>query len=217
MTITDMPRTRRIALSAAVLLAGALAVTGCADSDDTDTAGAGSSTTGSSAGNDPSSGTGASSGTGSSSGTAADSNDALVAAGATARKAVGSGTVISVEQERNGSAWEVLVVTDDGVEHEVHTDAAGTAADGTPRTDDTDADDVAEHRRFVAAAKLDVGDAATRLTDTVAGTVTELGLDDHAGTVVWEGDVRDSAGTKHSVRIDAGSGDVVTNTVDTDD
>lgn len=209
MTITDMPRTRRIALSAAVLLAGALAVTGCADSDDT---GAGSSTTGASAGTDPSSGTGASSGT-----TASDSNDALVAAGATAREAVGSGTVISVEQERNGSAWEVLVVTDDGTEHEVHTDAAGTRAEGTPRADDTDADDVAEHRRFVAAAELDLEDAAGRLTDTVAGTVTELGLDDHAGTVVWEGDVRDSAGTKHSVRIDAGSGDVVTNTVDSDD
>lgn len=210
MTITDMPRSRRIALSAAVLLAGALAVTGCADSDDTDTAGVGSSS-----GNDSSTGTGSS--TGAAARTASDSNEALVAAGATAREAVGSGTVISVEQERNGSAWEVLVVTDDGAEHEVHTDAAGTRAEGAPRADDTDADDVAEHRRFVAAAELDVADAAGRLTDTVAGTVTELGLDDHAGTVVWEGDVRDDSGTKHSVRVDAGSGDVVTNTVDTDD
>jgi len=35
--------------------------------------------------------------------------------------------------------------------------------------------------------------------------------------VVWEGDVLDSSGTKHSVRIDAGSGDVVTDRVDTDD
>ena len=51
----------------------------------------------------------------------------------------------------------------------------------------------------------------------VSGTITELGLDDHLGKVVWEGDVRDPSGTKHSVRIDAGSGDVVTDRVDTDD
>jgi uncharacterized membrane protein YkoI len=205
MNLTDMPRTRRLALSATVLVAGALAVTGCA-SGSGDPSGSGSSGSGSSS----AAATGPAT-------TAAASNDALLAAVATARDAVGSGTVISVEQEQNGSAWEVLVVTSDQTEHEVHTNADGTATTGDPVTDDSDADDRAENQRFVDAAKIDVRDAAARLTDEVAGAVTELGLDDHAGTVVWEGDVRDDSGTKHSIRIDAGSGDVVTNVVDTDD
>ena len=42
-------------------------------------------------------------------------------------------------------------------------------------------------------------------------------IGDHAGTVVWEGDVLDGSGTTHSIRIDAGTGKVVTETVDTDD
>ncbi|MCJ1713314.1 PepSY domain-containing protein [Curtobacterium sp. VKM Ac-2922] len=204
MMITDMTRTSRIALSAAVLLAGGLAVSGCADADDP------SDGATVAAGDTPGGATTAPS-------AAARSNDALVDAAATARKAVGSGTVVSIEQERNGSAWEVLVVAEDGTEREVHTDAAGTGAEGAPRTDGTDPDDVEENQRIVDAAELDVAEAADRLTGAVAGSVTELGLDDHAGTVVWEGDVRDASGTKHSIRIDAGSGDVVTNTVDTDD
>ncbi len=204
MKLTDMPRTRRLALSATVLVAGALAVTGCASGS------GGSSGSGSS-------GSGSASASASGAATTAASNGALLAAVATARDAVGSGTVISVEREQNGAAWEVLVVTSDQAEHEVHTNAGGTATTGDPVTDDSDADDRAEHQRFVDAATIDVRDAAARLTDEVSGAVTELGLDDHAGTVVWEGDVRDDSGTKHSIRIDAGSGDVVTNVGDTDD
>ncbi|ROP60452.1 PepSY domain-containing protein [Curtobacterium sp. ZW137] len=205
MNLTTTPRLRRATVSAAVLFAGALAVTGCAGTD---------SDSGSTAGSRISSS--ATAGSGGATTTAA-TNDALAAAVATARDAVGSGTVISVEQEQNGTAWEVLVVTADHAEHEVHTDASGEETTGTPRVDDSDTEDRAENQRFVDAAEIDVVDAAGRLQDTVAGTVTELGLDDHAGAVVWEGDVRDSSGTKHSIRIDAGSGDVVTNTVDTDD
>ena len=212
MNITDMTRTRtrRLALSASVLLAGALVVTGCANDDrDDDDRAAGTGTAQSS---------GAAAGSPSGAATsAAASNDAMVAAVATARDAVGSGTVIGVEQEGGGTSWQVLVVTSDGQEHEVHTNAAGSSVAGTPTVDDSDADDVRENERFVDAAKLDVGDAAGKLQDVVAGTVTELGLDDHLGKVVWEGDVRDDSGTKHSIRIDAGSGATVTNTVDTDD
>lgn len=204
MNVTDMPRTRRLALSATVLVAGALAVAGCA-SGSSGSAGSGSS------------GSGSASASASGAATTAASNAALLAAVATARDAVGSGIVVSVEREQNGSAWEVLVVTSDQAEHEVHTNADGTATTGDPVTDDSDADDRAEHQRFVDAATIDVQDAAARLTDEVSGAVTELGLDDHAGKVVWEGDVRDDSGTKHSIRIDAGSGDVVTNVVDTDD
>ncbi|WIB13763.1 ATP-binding protein [Curtobacterium sp. MCPF17_052] len=144
-------------------------------------------------------------------------NDALTAAAGTARKAVGSGTVTSIEQEAGGTSWEVLVVTSDGNEQEVHVDADGQRTTAGPTKETSDAEDVTEAKRFVGAADLSVAQAASTLTKTVSGTVTELGLDDHAGAVVWEGDVLDGSGTKHSIRIDAGSGEVVTNTVDTED
>lgn len=214
------PSARRIAAFAALPIVAALALTGCASDDsDDDTGSAGSGSVGSSATDSAGTGTGTGTGTGSSSSSSASagSNKALLAAVATARGEVGSGTVISVEQEQGASAYEVLVVTKDGTEHEVHTNADGSAVAGTPQTEAADADDKAEHERFVAAADLSVKQAVDALQDLHAGTVTELGLDDHVGTVVWEGDVLDSSGTKHSVRIDAGSGDVVTDRVDTDD
>ncbi|MBO9047934.1 PepSY domain-containing protein [Curtobacterium flaccumfaciens pv. flaccumfaciens] len=208
------PSARRIAAFAALPIVAALALTGCASDDsDDDTGSAGSGSVGSSATDSAGTGTGSSS----SGSASAGSNKALLAAVATARGEVGSGTVISVEQEQGASAYEVLVVTKDGTEHEVHTDADGSAVAGTPQTEAADADDKAEHERFVAAADLSVKQAVDAFQDLHAGTVTELGLDDHVGTVVWEGDVLDSSGTKHSVRIDAGSGDVVTDRVDTDD
>ncbi|SFF67738.1 PepSY domain-containing protein [Curtobacterium sp. YR515] len=202
---TTARSTRRFAGIAALPLVASLALVGCstAQSD-----GASSTTSSSSSSGSASGGATAASAT---------SNDALRAAVATARDAVGSGTVISVEQEQNGTAYEVLVVTDDGTEHEVHTNEAGTAVSGSPRTETSDADDRAENERFTAAADLTVDDAVGRFEDLHAGTITELGLDDHLGKVVWEGDVRDASGTKHSVRLDAGTGKVVTDEVDTDD
>lgn len=214
------PSARRIAAFAALPIVAALALTGCASDDsDDDTGSTGSGSVGSSATDSADTGTGTGTGTGSSSSGSASvgSNKALLAAVATARGEVGAGTVISVEQEQGASAYEVLVVTKDGTEHEVHTNADGTEVAGTPQTEAADADDKAEHERFVAAADLSVKQAVDAFQDLHAGTVTELGLDDHVGTVVWEGDVLDSSGTKHSVRIDAGSGDVVTDRVDTDD
>ncbi|MDR6574974.1 putative membrane protein YkoI [Curtobacterium sp. 320] len=201
---TTARSTRRVAGIAALPLVASLALVGCstAQSD-----GASSASSSSSSGSASGGATAAS----------ATSNDALRAAVATARDAVGSGTVISVEQEQNGTAYEVLVVTDDGTEHEVHTNEAGTAVSGSPRTETSDADDRAENERFTAAADLTVDDAVGRFEDLHAGTITELGLDDHLGKVVWEGDVRDASGTKHSVRLDAGTGKVVTDEVDTDD
>ncbi|MCC8908371.1 PepSY domain-containing protein [Curtobacterium sp. GD1] len=202
---TTARSTRRVAGIAALPLVASLALVGCstAQSD-----GASSTTSSSSSSGSASGGATAASAT---------SNDALRAAVATARDAVGSGTVVSVEQEQNGTAYEVLVVTDDGTEHEVHTNEAGTAVSGSPRTETSDADDRAENERFTAAADLTVDDAVGRFEDLHAGTITELGLDDHLGKVVWEGDVRDASGTKHSVRLDAGTGKVVTDEVDTDD
>jgi uncharacterized membrane protein YkoI len=215
MQTTKKTTARRIALVAALPLVGALALAGCAtDDDDRDDVAAPaasapsvSATEGATTDDDPAAG----------GSTAAPGEDALVAAATTARKAVGSGTVTSVEQEAGGTSWEVLVVTSGGDEHEVHVAADGERTTAGPTKETADADDVAENERFVAAADLSVAQAASTLTKTVRGTVTELGLDDHAGTVVWEGDVLDGSGTTHSIRIDAGTGKVVTETVDTDD
>lgn len=214
MQTTKKTTARRIALVAALPLVGALALTGCAsDDDDRDDVAAPAASAPSVSSTDGTA-TGRSTGTAT---TAAASNDALAAAATTAREAVGSGTVTSIEQEAGGTSWEVLVVTTGGTEHEVHVDADGERTTAGPTEEATDADDVAENQRFVGAADLSVAEAASRLTRTVDGTVTGLGLDDHRGTVVWEGDVRDASGTEHGIRIDAGSGKVVTNTVDTDD
>ncbi|MCA5924126.1 PepSY domain-containing protein [Curtobacterium oceanosedimentum] len=213
---------RRVAAFAALPIVAALALTGCAGDDaDDDTRSVGSGSAGSSATEASGSGSSSSSGAGAGAGagtgaTSAASNEALLAAVATARGEVGSGTVMSAEHEQGASAYEVLVVTKDGTEHEVHTNADGTAVAGTPQTEAADADDTAEHERLVAGADLSVKQAVDALRDLHTGTVTEIGLDDHAGAVVWEGDVLESSGTKHSVRIDAGSGDVVTDRVDTD-
>lgn len=214
MQTTKKTTARRIALVAALPLVGALALAGCAsDDDDRDDVAAPAASAPSVSSTD---GTASGSSTGTAT-SAAASNDALAAAAATARKTVGSGTVTAIEQEAGGTSWEVLVVTTDGTEHEVHVDADGERTTAGPTEDTTDAEDVAENQRFVGAADLSVTQAAEAVTKTVPGTVTELGLDDHRGTVVWEGDVRDTSGTKHSIRVDAGSGKVVTNTVDTDD
>ena len=205
-TSTTPRRARAILGLAALPVAAALVLTGCSadGDDDTASAGAGGTATSSSAGRTGTADSG-------------PSTEDLLAAVATAQNAVGSGTVVSVEQERDGAAWEVLVVGDDGTEHEVHTERDGSATAGDPVTERPDADDRAEHERLLAAADLDVRDAVAAVTDRHDGTVTEIGLDDHRGTVVWEADVRDTAGTAHSVRLDAGSGDVVTDQVDTDD
>lgn len=207
MQTTKQTTARRIALVTALPLVGALALAGCATDDDRDDVAAPAASAPSASATEGSAGAG----------TAAADGKSLAAAAATAREAVGSGTVTSIEQEAGGTSWEVLVVTAGGDEHEVHVAADGERTTAGPTKETADAEDRTENERFVGAAVLSVSEAASRLTRAVAGTVTELGLDDHAGAVVWEGDVTDASGTTHSIRIDAGSGEVVSDTVDTDD
>ncbi|MDN6179264.1 MAG: PepSY domain-containing protein, partial [Micrococcaceae bacterium] len=83
---------------------------------------------------------------------------------------------------------------------------------------DDDEQDRQKHQDRVAAAKVDFKEAAAKFRDAVPDArITELGLDDEHGTTVWEGDLIDDAGAKHEVQIDAGSGDVLTNSKDADD
>lgn len=134
----------------------------------------------------------------------------LVNAGKTALGKVPGGTVTSIDAERGGTRWEVEVVTANGIEHKVYVSRDGATALSGPRTDDTDSEDRSENLREVRAAKLDYEAAAAAILAARGGTLTELNLDDHQGTIVWEADVQQST-TRYEVAIDAGSGDVVRN------
>jgi uncharacterized membrane protein YkoI len=140
----------------------------------------------------------------------------LVAAGTTALKKVGRGTVTSIDAERGRAIWEVDIVTSDGVEHELHVSRNGTKVLSGPRTKHEDAEDRAENRREARGAKLDYKAAVKKVLAARTGRITELNLDDHRGQIVWEADVH-RASTKYEVEIDAASGKVVHNNADRGD
>jgi uncharacterized membrane protein YkoI len=198
-------RTTRIAVALAVPTLALAGVTACSGPD-ANVPGARNSTSSTPSGT-------STSGTSSS---AATSDDGLVDAGRAALDEAGSGTLVSIEQESGGGTWEAKVITDDGTEHQIDITASDNSV-ARSQSKQPDADDRAENTRYIRAAKLDYAQAAKKITGVVDGSVTELGLDGHRGTIVWEADVRDAQNTKHSVRIDAGSGETVTNTTDTDD
>ena len=206
--------THRVRATAAALLAAGLMLTGCSDdgsSSKSENSTSPTVTQSSDQSTDQSSDQPSAS---SSQSGQSSSIDALVAAGALALEQVENATVISIETERDGAEWEVQVVTPDGVEHEVRTSGDGTKLVGQPTTDDDDADDRAKHKARVKAAKIDFQQAAQAMTAAVDGNLTELNLDDHNGTTVWEGDVVDDSGTKHEIKIDAGSGKVISKSTD---
>jgi uncharacterized membrane protein YkoI len=137
-------------------------------------------------------------------------NQALLRAGKTAQDAVPGSTLASIETERNDTRWEVQLVTADGTEHLVEVSTDGSNVTGGPDAKSETAQDKAKHRNRAQAAKLDYRQAVSAVTQALPGRVTELNLDNHNGTTVWEADVSDSGNTKHEVSIDAASGDIVT-------
>ncbi|MGO2534100.1 PepSY domain-containing protein [Arthrobacter rhombi] len=139
-------------------------------------------------------------------------------AGDAALKEVPDSTVISLETENNETQWEVQVVTSDGTEHEVSISAEDGSVIGSPTEESDDAQDKKKHQKRVDAATVDFKEAAAKFRDAVPeARIAELGLDDEHGTTVWEGDLIDGDGAKHEVQIDARSGDVITNSKDSDD
>ncbi|NBE98094.1 metallopeptidase [Nonomuraea sp. KC401] len=124
--------------------------------------------------------------------------------------AVPGSVLVSIETEESGRLWEVQVVEKDGTEHRL--DVAGEKVVNGPATEDADADDKAERRDQVAAAKLDYAQAAEKILATVPeGRLTELNLDTERDRTVWEADVLTPDGTKHKVAVDAATGEVVRN------
>jgi len=132
---------------------------------------------------------------------------ALLRVGERALQEVPESTLVSIETERDGTVWEVQLVLSDGSEYEVELSADGETVVGQPRAKDESAADRAKHQDRVKAATLDYRAAVQRILEIVpGGRITELDLDSENGVTVWEADVRDQAGAKHPVVIDAGDG-----------
>ena len=130
-----------------------------------------------------------------------------------AQREAGQGTVVSVEDEADGTEWDVRVVLQDGTEQELHLGTDGTVLAG-PSTDPTDPNEESRNRAQVAAASIGLAGAQKRMLAAVpGGRVTAIGLDDYRQGVVWRGDVL-AKGVRHDVRIDAVSGAVVLNAAD---
>lgn len=130
-----------------------------------------------------------------------------------AQREVGQGTVVAVEDEADGTEWDVTVVLEDGTEQELHLGTDGTVLAG-PSADPTDPNEESRNRAQVAAASIGLAGAQRRMLAAVpGGRVTSIGLDDYRQGVVWRGDVL-AKGVRHDVRIDAVSGAVVLNAPD---
>lgn len=212
--MTSGPGRRRTA--GVALVAVVLCLVGCSDDSSDDNASTGSGDAASTSTPDASGPD--SSGSDASSRPGGDSAVRLEKAGGIALEQVPNSTVTSIESENQGTQWEVQVVTADGVEWEMDVSATdGSVVSGPTRQDD-DAEDRAKHQDRVKAAKLDYQEAAEALRAEVPDAkVAEINLDTHRGTTVWEGDLFEADGTKHEVKIDAASGEVVVSLVDDDD
>lgn len=123
-----------------------------------------------------------------------------------ALRATGSGTVVDVEDESDGTSFEVHVVDDTGAEQELHLDPKGVVRAG-PTAVDTDADSRSDNRALVAAASVTLTSARNRMAAAVPeGRITAVQLGEYQGRVAWTGDVTGTDGVRHDVRIDAVNG-----------
>ena len=142
---------------------------------------------------------------------ATEGNDALLAAAGLAAAEISGGTVVSIEAERDG--WEVHVVTADGGEQQLRTNAAGTEVIAGPTDDRPDADDRADNKEF-AGVDVDYTEAVSAIeTEIAGGQINELSLDIESRRAVWEADVS-TRSEQRSVQIDATDGEVVSNRID---
>ena len=139
-------------------------------------------------------------------------------AAAAALKEVDNSSLLTIETEEARTIWEVTVVKKNGTEHEMLiAKSDGSLFDGPTRKID-DADDKAENRRRIRAADLDYKEAARAISDAVPDAkLMELNLESDDRITVWEGDLRGTDGMRHSVTIDAKSGDVIKKDADADD
>ncbi|MFG1965141.1 PepSY domain-containing protein [Nonomuraea sp. NPDC049028] len=130
--------------------------------------------------------------------------------GQAAMKAVPGSTLVSMETEENGGLWEVQVVDDKGVEHQMDVESDKAKVVSGPRAeDDENAGDKARYLDRVKAAKIDYAQAAAKILAAVpGGRITEINLDSHRDKIVWEVDVVPPNGSKQDMTVDATDGTV---------
>lgn len=126
-------------------------------------------------------------------------------AGRTAIAAVPGSTLVSIEENSDGS-WVVDLVNSDGVAIQVGVSPDGDRVIAGPSATGGQTPDTGE-------AKLDYS-AATGivLTEVPGGRITDLNLVvEKGGTYVWEADVVDASGAQRAVDVDAVTGRVLQN------
>jgi uncharacterized membrane protein YkoI len=130
--------------------------------------------------------------------------------GQAAMKAVPGSKLVSMETEENGNLWEVQVVDDKGIEHQMDLESNTAKVVSGPRAeDDENADDKARYLDRIKSAKLDYAQAAAKVLAAVpGGRITEINLDSHRDKIVWEVDVVPPNGPKQDMTVDATDGAV---------
>ncbi|MCA1006361.1 PepSY domain-containing protein [Rhodococcus hoagii] len=126
-------------------------------------------------------------------------------AGRTAIAAVPGSTLVSIEENSDGS-WVVDLINADGVAVEVGISPDGDRVIAGPSA-------TGGQNPGTAEAKLDYT-AATGvvLTEVPGGRITDLNLVvEKGGTYVWEADVVDASGAQRAVDVDAVTGRVLQN------
>lgn len=139
---------------------------------------------------------------------ASEDRTALSGGSVTAAEAISAavrhtpGTALSADRDDDGAAaWEVTVVKGDGTEYDVRIAPDSGKVLGAQR--DTDDDSDRAELAAVKGAQTDASEAA--LAAASKGTVTEVGLDDDNGTVVWTADtVKDGRHSEWKVALDSG-------------
>jgi uncharacterized membrane protein YkoI len=124
------------------------------------------------------------------------------------RKVPGIATDADLDKEHGKLAWEFVVLAKNDTWHRVDVDAtSGKVLTSRTTTDHGDVT-VADAK----AAKITLTQAADTAEKQVTGKVTEATLDTHFNKqkrLNWEVDLRDDAGKKHEVVIDAATGKVI--------
>ncbi|MCW2758540.1 MAG: hypothetical protein JWO46_2286 [Nocardioidaceae bacterium] len=197
-TTTLGPRNLRL-LAAGTTVAAVTALSGCGSDSDPDSAT--SASTGASASGSPSS-----------TASVPASGTALLAAAELVLDKVPGSTLTSIETDPGG--WEVQIADAEGVESEAVVSANGDTITTGPTRQRDDAQDRTEHQTLVKAATVSHTDAVSAIGQAVPGSITELNLDDYRGGVVWEADVETAGQPTVSLRLDAGTGKVLTKTTE---
>ncbi len=140
--------------------------------------------------------------------------DDLVAAGQAARALLPGSVVVDLDHELPGDYWEVELFEPGASAHQVKVSADGSQViEGPTAQADSDADTM-QRRGRLAKATVDFEGAARAIASRYPNSaITELGLDDSGGRVVWEADVVAADGTSHEMAIDATSGEVMSDGV----